>query len=436
MWRPNAGPQTRFLATTADEALYGGAAGGGKSAAAVVLPLRWTDNPRFRALVLRRDTPQLRDLLDKAQALYPALGATFNSTTGTWAFPGGARVWFTHCEHEKDVSRFDGHEFQLVVFDELTHFTERQYRGIRARIRGTDPTLPRWSRATTNPGGEGHEWVKRRFGAWLDPKHPRPARPGEVRAYRGEEEVPRGTTEALSRTFIPARLADNPHVGEEYRAQLRDLDPVRRAQLLEGDWEAAYGEGKLFHRDWWTYLDAAPPVRRRWRSWDFGATTSGDATVGVLLGDRGPDLVPRWVVLDVVTLRAAPHEVRALVRATAERDGRDCGISVPQDPGQAGVEQAQSYARDLAGYTVRTRRPTGDKTVRAGPFSAQAGARNAAVLRAPWTPSYTAEMHAFPDGPHDDAVDATSDAFAELSAFRETAPARTTILRTERTAGW
>jgi predicted phage terminase large subunit-like protein len=289
---------------------------------------------------------------------------------------------------------------------------------------------------TDTTGGEGHEWVKRRFGAWLDPKHPRPARPGEVRAYRGDEEVPRGTPEALSRTFIPARLADNPHVGEEYRAQLRDLDPVRRAQLLEGDWEAAYGEGKLFHRDWWTYLDAAPPVRRRWRSWDFGATTSGDATVGVLLGDRGPDVVPRWVVLDVVTLRAAPHEVRALVRATAERDGRDCGISVPQDPGQAGVEQAQSYARDLAGYTVRTRRPTGDKTVRAGPFSAQAGARNAAVLRAPWTPSYTAEMHAFPDGPHDDAVDATSDAFAELSAFRETAPARTTILRTERTAGW
>lgn len=436
MWRPNPGPQTRFLATRADEALYGGAAGGGKSAAALATPLRWVHNPGFRALVLRRETPQLRDLLDKSAGLYSQLGATFNGSTGTWVFPSGARVWFTHCEHENDVGRFDGHEFQVVVFDELTHFTERQYRGIRARIRGTDPTLPRWSRATTNPGGIGHDWVKRRFGAWLDPKHARPARPGEVRAYRGEEEVPRGTPEALGRTFIPARLADNPHVGEEYRAQLRDLDPVRRAQLLEGDWEAAYGEGKLFHRDWWTYIDAAPPVRRRWRSWDFGATTSGDATAGVLLGDRGPSVVPRWVVLDVVTLRAPPHEVRALVHAIAARDGKDCGISVPQDPGQAGVEQAQSYTRDLAGYTIHTRRPTGDKTVRAGPFSAQVGARNAAVVRAPWTPSYVAEMHAFPDGSHDDAVDASSDAFAELSAFRETAPARTTILRTERTAGW
>ena len=249
------GPADAF-ATTADEAPLRGAAGGGKSAAAVVLP-SVDGQPTLPRPSSSAATPRSRDLLDKAQALYPALGATFNSTTGTWAFPGGARVVHPLRAREGRF-RFDGHEFQLVVFDELTHFTERQYRGIRARIRGTDPTLPRWSRATTNPGGEGHEWVKRRFGAWLDPKHPRPARPGEVRAYRGEEEVPRGTTEALSRTFIPARLADNPHVGEEYRAQLRDLDPVRRAQLLEGDWEAAYGEGKLFHRDWWTYLDAAP----------------------------------------------------------------------------------------------------------------------------------------------------------------------------------
>lgn len=436
MWRPNPGPQTRFLATTADEALYGGAAGGGKSEAATILPLRWIGNGAFRGLVLRRETPQLRDLIDKAHRYYPALGATFNMFTGTWTFPSGARVWFTHCEHEDDVQRFDGHEFHLVVFDELTHFTERQYRGIRARIRGTDPTLPRRSRATTNPGGDGHEWVKQRFGAWLDKATRSPAAPGEPRWYRGDEEVSRGTPWALSRTFIPAQLADNPRVGPEYRAQLLDLDPVRRAQLLEGDWDAAYGEGKLFHRDWWVYLDAAPAVRRRWRAWDFGATTDGDATVGVLLGDRGPGTVPRWVVLDVVTLRAPPHEVRALVRATAERDGRDCGISVPQDPGQAGVEQAQSYARDLAGYTVRTRRPTGDKTVRAGPFSAQAGARNVAVLRAAWTPAYVAELHAFPDGTHDDAVDASADAFAELSSVRETAPARTTILRTERTAGW
>lgn len=425
------------MGTTASEALYGGAAGGGKSVAAVVSPLRWVGNPGFRGLVLRRETTQLRDLIGEAERYYGALGADFNATTLTWTFPSGATVWFTHCEHEKDVKRFDGFAFQLVIFDELTHFTERQYRAIRARIRGTDRTLPRWTRATTNPGGEGHEWVKRRFGAWLDKTHKSPAKPGEVRWYRRDSEVPAGSPLALSRTFIPARLTDNLHVTDEYLAVLDDLDAVRRAQLVDGDWDASYGEGKLFHRTWWTVLDARPPCRRLIRAWDFGGTEDGDASAGVLLGDRGPDVIPRWVVLDVAHVKAAPHEVRALVKATAELDGRDVRISVPQDPGQAGIDQSRSYQRDLSGYAVTTRRPTGDKVTRASPFSAQAGARNVAVVRGPWTADYLDEMHAFPSkGAHDDRVDASADAFAELTAIRETAPARTTILRTERTAGW
>jgi predicted phage terminase large subunit-like protein len=417
VWRPNPGPQTRFLASPARRGLYGGAASGGKSAALIACPLRWIHNPRYRGLYLRREATYLGDAIDKTRALYPALGARLvTSPRVVWTFPSGATLWMNHCEHESDIANYDSFEFSEVLFDELTHFAEKQFDGICARLRGTDPSLPYWSRAATNPGGVGHEWVFRRWGAWLDPQHPNPAAPGELRWYVGREDGSPGDPNALSYTFVPAKIEDNPHVARTYRAELMGLDPVRRAQLLDGDWEAAYGEGKLFHRDWWVYLDAAPAVRRRWRAWDFGATTDGDATVGVLLGDRGPGTVPRWVVLDVVTLRAPPHEVRALVRATAERDGRDCGISVPQDPGQAGVEQAQSYARDLAGFTVRTRRPTGDKTVRAGPFSAQAGARNVAVLRAAWTPAYVAELHAFPDGTHDDAVDASADAFAELSS--------------------
>ena len=417
LWQPNPGRQTRFLAHRAKRALYGGAAGGGKSAALMACPLRWIGNPNYRGLYLRREASYLGDAIDKTRRLYPDLGGVL--TQGhriVWKFPGGAELWMNHCAHVSDVSNYDSFEFSEVLFDELTHFEEPMFVGICARLRGTDPTLPYWSRAATNPGGVGHEWVKRRWGAWLDGKHPAPAREGETRWMLRGREVPEGTPRATSYTFIPALLDDNPKVSPDYIAELEELDPVRRAQLVNGDWDAAYGEGKLFHRDWWVYLDAAPAVRRRWRAWDFGATTDGDATVGVLLGDRGPGTVPRWVVLDVVTLRAPPHEVRALVRATAERDGRDCGISVPQDPGQAGVEQAQSYARDLAGFTVRTRRPTGDKTVRAGPFSAQAGARNVAVLRAAWTPAYVAELHAFPDGAHDDAVDASADAFAELSS--------------------
>jgi predicted phage terminase large subunit-like protein len=87
---------------------------------------------------------------------------------------------------------------------------------------------------------------------------------------------------------------------------------------------------------------------------------------------------------------------------------------MPQDPGQAGKDQAETYRRELAGFDVRTRPVSGDKVQRAGPWSSQVGARNVALVRGPWTPGYVAQHHAFPDGPHDDKVDASAQAFNEL----------------------
>mgnify|MGYP001010736393 CR=1 FL=1 len=418
LWRPNPGPQTRFLASRANETLYGGAAGGGKSAALIACPLRWVHRPTYRGLYLRREATYLGDAVDKSRRLFPSLGgALVQSPRIEWRFPSGATLWMGHCQTDADIANYDSFEFSEILFDELTHFTEKQYRGIRGRLRSTDPVLPCWSRAATNPGGVGHEWVKARFGAWLDPKHPRPAAPGEVRWYLGDREVPAGTRDALSRAFIPARLSDNPFIGDAYRAQLQDLDPVRRAQLLEGDWEAAYGEGKLFHRDWWAILDALPSdVEATVRAWDLGATTDGDPSRGVLMHRRPLGITPRWVVSDVVTVLGPPHEVDAAIKRTAILDGTGVPIVLPQDPGQAGIDQVRRYGRELEGWTVIPRRPTADKVTRAGPWSSQVGARNAGLVRGPWTAAFVAEHHAFPDGPHDDQVDAASDGFAVLTA--------------------
>ena len=435
LWQPNPGRQTRFLAHRAKRALYGGAAGGGKSAALMACPLRWIGNPNYRGLYLRREASYLGDAIDKTRRLYPDLGGVL--TQGhriVWKFPGGAELWMNHCAHVSDVSNYDSFEFSEVLFDELTHFEEPMFVGICARLRGTDPTLPYWSRAATNPGGVGHEWVKRRWGAWLDGKHPAPAREGETRWMLRGREVPDGTPRATSYTFIPALLDDNPKVSPDYIAELEELDPVRRAQLVNGDWDAAYGEGKLFHQSWWQYLDAAPPMVRKVRAWDLGA--GGDPTEGVLIGDRGPGLVPRYVVLDCITHVGPPHEVHALIAATAKADGRDVTVRLPQDPGQAGKDQALTYRRELAGYHVVTLPVTGDKVVRAGPFSSQVGARNVGIIRAPWTPGFVAQLHAFPDTKRDDKVDASADAFAELASHVEPAPAVTRIVRTERSAGW
>jgi len=418
LWRPNPGPQTRFLASRVDEVLYGGAAGGGKSAAAIASPLRFVSNPSFNALVLRRETPQLADLIEKSVALYPKLGAKLNLTTGLWRFPSGARVWFTHCEHENDVERFDGHEFQLVVFDELTHFTERQYTRIRARIRGTDPALPRWTRATTNPGGPGHEWVFARFGAWLDPKHPRPAAPGEARSFLDREEVTEGTPDSLTRTFIPALLRDNPHVGVEYKAQLRDLDPVRRAQLLGGDWLARPAAKDFWDRTRLQVRDGLPSnadVTARVRAWDFGATSDGDYTVGARLALLRSGLV---VVEDVLRFRGDPAKVRSeferIAKSDRELDTRTAQV-IPQDPGQAGKDQVASYQREYPQLTIRSRRPSTDKVTRFGPVSARALAGNLALVRAGWNDALHNELERFPLGAYDDQADALSDAYAEVA---------------------
>jgi len=420
LWTPNPGRQSKFLACAASEVLYGGAASGGKSAATIALPLRFVGNPNFNALVLRRDTPQLADLLGKSFGLYSKFGAKLNQTTGRWVFPSGARVWFTHCQHETDVARFDGHEFQLVCFDELTHFTEKQYTQIRARIRGTDPTLPRWTRATTNPGGPGHEWVLKRWRAWLDPAHPEHANEGEIRWFAGDERTVPGAPGSLSRTFIPAALADNPHVNaDEYRAQLAQLDPVRRAQLEHGDWMRRRARKDMWDRERIPHIDSLDGyVVSRVPAWDFAATADGgDWTVGVRMALLDSGVV---VVEDVVRFQCAPPEVRKRFAQTAGADALEdprTAQVIPQDPGQAGKDQVSSYQREFPRLTIRSRRPTGDKLTRFNPVSARAmsGAGALVVLRRDWNDDYHVELEDFPSASPDDQVDATSDAYAELT---------------------
>ena len=444
LWEPNAGPQTRVLASSANEVLYGGAAGGGKSAGLVALPLRWVHAPKFRALVLRRETTDLGNLLDQAHALYPrAFPGTRAKQTGAGAkfqFPSGATVWFNHCQHEKDAAGYDGFEFQLVEFDELTHFVEKQYRAIRARIRSTDPTLPRFTRSTTNPGGPGHEWVFRRWGPWLDPdamvegmpsryaidgrKLP-PALPGQVLYYvptkDGERWVPKGTPESISRTFIPAKLSDNPHLlanDPGYVQQVRDLDPVRRAQLEDGNWLIKPAAGHYFKRQWIKVLDEVPwsgSIVARCRYWDLAGSRKrnkdADYAVGVKLAKTSDGL---YVVEHVARGRGTPGETRALVRQTCEIDGPTLPTWIEQDPGQAGADQVDSYVRELDRYTVRGLPKRIDKISAAGPISAQAQAQRLAIVRAPWNQSFLDELESFPEGDHDDQVDSLSGAAAVL----------------------
>lgn len=164
-------------------------------------------------------------------------------------------------------------------------------------------------------------------------------------------------------------------------------------------------------------IDAIPAGRIDWvRAWDLAATEAKggsrpDYTAGPKLG-RMPD--GRFVIADMVRLRAGPDERDRAIVNTARADGRGVRISLPQDPGQAGKTQAMYLVRELAGYPVATSPESGDKVTRALPLIAQINVGNVLMLRGAWNDALLAEMATFPVGAHDDQIDGLSRAFGAL----------------------
>ena len=218
VFSPNIGPQTEFLASNEQEVLYGGAAGGGKTMALIADPMRYFNNPNFNGLILRRSTDELREIIWKSQELYPRAfkGAKWGEKKSQWTFPSGAKLWLTYLDRDQDVLRYQGQSFSYIAVDELTQYPSSYiWDYLRSRLRTTDPTLPIYMRATTNPGGIGMGWVRRTF---IDPA---PANTKFIAKDQdnGEDLVyPEGHDRAgeplFYRRFIPARLSDNPYLME------------------------------------------------------------------------------------------------------------------------------------------------------------------------------------------------------------------------------
>ena len=120
----------------------------------------------MNALILRRTNDELREIIHKSQEIYPQAypGAKWMEKKSQWTFPSGARIWMTYLEQEKDVLRYQGQAFTYIGFDELTQYpTPYAWDYLRSRLRTADPSLPVYMRGTTNPGGPGHNWVKKMF---------------------------------------------------------------------------------------------------------------------------------------------------------------------------------------------------------------------------------------------------------------------------------
>ena len=251
LFEPNPGPQTEFLASTEQEVLYGGSAGGGKSYAMIADPVRYLNNPNAQMLLVRRSTEELRELISVSKQLYPRAipGIKFMERDKTWVAPSGATLWMLYLDRDDDVMRYQGQAFNWIGFDELTQWsTPYPWNYMRSRLRTTKASgLPLYMRATTNPGGPGHQWVKKTF---IDPGTPRKPfwatdpETGETIAW------PKGHTREgqplFKRRFIPATLFDNPYLADDgmYEANLLSLPEHQRRQLLEGDWDI--NEGAAF----------------------------------------------------------------------------------------------------------------------------------------------------------------------------------------------
>ncbi len=256
MWKPNSIPQTMFLASPADEALYGGAAGGGKSEALLMGALRHIDNPLYTAVIFRRTYSELsgaNGLIDRSHRYYRVFGGDYNKSDHRWVFPSGAKIFFAHAQYEDDVYSYDGWEICHLAFDELTSFTAKQYFYLKTRNRAPEGSgLKAVTRASGMPNGDGLEWVRQYF-VESDVVNTVKAfkmfdgvdANGDF--YQESKQVPVGTHESVTRAFYPAKASDNPNVDPDYVTKLvNDPDPVRKARLLHGDWYATYSEGLVY----------------------------------------------------------------------------------------------------------------------------------------------------------------------------------------------
>lgn len=264
--------QSEFLSREEDEVLYGGAAGGGKTDALLIdLIAMCTEHPGSNTLLIRR---RLNDLKKPGSAIprsHEMLSgrASWNGSESKWTFRNGSVLQFGHCQHETDVYNYQGAQIDRLAFDELTQFTEFQYRYLKSRVRATQPGVRTGTRAATNPGGVGHAWVKERFIQGRSPETPW--------SVRESVQTPSGETgeRDLSLAYIPARVWDNQALLDrdpDYPVRLASLGDSLSRALLEGDWDQFEGQ---YFTEWRREVHVVepfpiPPQWARYRAVDYG----------------------------------------------------------------------------------------------------------------------------------------------------------------------
>lgn len=455
--RPQPGPQAAFLSTWADIGVYGGARGAGKTFSLLMDPLRFINLPGFNATIFRRTSPEIRlagGLWSESRRLYRQCDGEPNQTRLDWSFPSGATIAFAGIEHDNDLDKWLGAQIGMIGFDQIELFTWEQFTGMLACNR-TECGIKGYVRATCNPDPD--HWLRTFMAWWIDEisgeaiaEHSGVVRyfaiSGDTAVWaetqsrhRSEDSHCRREAQAelserlgdnvgvLSFTFIPGRVEDNQILLSKdptYLTKLKSLPRVKRERFWNGNWNVRESAGDWFQADWFEVVDAAPGFVDCIRYWDRAATdaktakVTGSWTAGVKIGKTPTGL---YYVVDVDRFQGSPLEVATRIKNIASQDGPHVRVGIEQDPGQAGVAEAQGHVRGLAGFNAKVNTVRERKGVRAKPFSAQCEAGNVKVLRGAWNLPYLKELQNFDGTPNcmADQVDASSGAFLMLTAAKE-----------------
>lgn len=281
VWTPQP-RQAAMMARLEDEGFYGGAAGGGKSDYLIIEALRQVDKPWYRALILRKIIKELTQLAERAKLYYRAAypEVKYNATNRVFTFPSGATITFDGLQYTKDKEKYQGQQYEFIGFDELTQFKQEEYDYLKSRNRANGPGMRTYMRATGNPGGIGHGWVKKYF--------VRAAAPGKTVWEKSTVTDPQGQeiTFWSSRVFVPSSVFDNKILLQndpDYLKKLATLNEADRNALLYGDWDSFSGQvfteftnDPAHYRDRrWTHVIADFEIPSNWqiiRSLDWGYT--------------------------------------------------------------------------------------------------------------------------------------------------------------------
>ena len=444
--RPQPGPQWDFLACNADIKIYGGQKGSGKSYGMLLDLLRYRNNPLFYSVLFRRTRKQLKNpggLWDKARQIYPLFAGIENLTELHYQWASGAKIKFDGLQHENDVELHDGAEYAVIAFDELIQFTEKQFWGLVSCNRSVCGLQP-YITAATNPSKKS--WVKKLIRWWLDADgaYPDYSKSGVLRHFFREsgeliwgdskEELlhkyPYKKPEHIkSLTFIPARLEDNQilmQVDPGYEGNLDAQTVSEKERLLKGNWNVDQEKGEYFRDYYFPIVKSIPTdLIAVVRYWDRAATEPSqsnpdpDWTAGVLMGKRANG---RFIILDRKKDRKKSGAIRQMIKQVAAQDyslfGSKYKLRGEQEPGASGKTEAEDLIRFLAGFDVKMIRSDENKETRAIPLSSQAEIGNVDMLEGDWNDDFISELEDFPNGSHDDQVDAASGAFNELSGVK------------------